>query len=85
MAEQEEGEGSKACVGICYYNKLVALEAKEDLTRHNEVYKQVETRKKGNSCQLLKYLAFRMSLCRMWSALVASVGSVRMERIQQKI
>jgi hypothetical protein len=29
------------CVGICYYNKLVALEAKEDLTRHNEVYKQV--------------------------------------------
>eukprot|EP00090_Calanus_glacialis_P007915 TRINITY_DN16309_c0_g1_i3.p1 TRINITY_DN16309_c0_g1~~TRINITY_DN16309_c0_g1_i3.p1 ORF type:complete len:221 (-),score=61.10 TRINITY_DN16309_c0_g1_i3:63-671(-) len=28
------------CVGICYYNKLVALEAKEDLTRHNEVYKQ---------------------------------------------
>merc|ERR1711974_32419 len=40
VAEQEEGEGSKACVGICYYNKLVALEAKEDLTRHNEVYKQ---------------------------------------------
>merc|ERR1719205_425250 len=28
------------CVGICYYNKLVALEAKEDLTRHNDVYKQ---------------------------------------------
>ena len=43
VAEQEEGEGSKACVGICYYNKLVALEAKEDLTRHNEVYKQVAT------------------------------------------
>merc|ERR1712130_845344 len=40
VAEQEEGEGSKACVGICYFNKLVALEAKEDLTRHNEVYKQ---------------------------------------------
>jgi len=41
VAEQEEGgEGGKACVGICYYNKLVALEAKEDLTRHNEVYKQ---------------------------------------------
>merc|ERR550517_1118455 len=40
VAEQEEGEGSKACVGICYYNKLVALEAKEELTRHNEVYKQ---------------------------------------------
>merc|ERR1712130_1090647 len=39
--EQEEGgDGGKACVGICYYNKLVALEAKEDLTRHNEVYKQ---------------------------------------------
>ena len=50
MAEQEEGEGSKACVGICYYNKLVALEAKEDLTRHNEVYKQVEMRQKGKSC-----------------------------------
>merc|ERR1719167_2081136 len=40
VAEQEEGEGGKACVGICYYNKLVALEAKEELTRHNEVYKQ---------------------------------------------
>merc|ERR1712130_955637 len=41
LAEQEEGgDGGKACVGICYYNKLVALEAKEDLTRHNEVYKQ---------------------------------------------
>ena len=54
MAEQEEGEGSKACVGICYYNKLVALEAKEDLTRHNEVYKQVEMtdqKVKVNSCQ----------------------------------
>ena len=85
MAEQEEGEGSKACVGICYYNKLVALEAKEDLTRHNEVYKQVEIRrKKGNSCQPLKHFAFRMSLCRMWSALVANVGSVRMmERTHQ--
>ena len=22
VAEQEEGEGSKACVGICYYNKV---------------------------------------------------------------
>ena len=43
MAEQEEGgDGGKACAGTCYYNKLVALEAKEDLTRHNEVYKQVE-------------------------------------------
>merc|ERR1719219_1541691 len=40
VAEQEEGEGGKAFVGICYYNKLVALEAKEELTRHNEVYKQ---------------------------------------------
>ena len=48
LAEQEEGgDGGKACVGICYYNKLVALEAKEDLTRHNEVYKQVE--ETGNS------------------------------------
>ena len=52
VAEQEEGEGSKACVGICYYNKLVALEAKEDLTRHNEVYKQVEMRQKGKSCHI---------------------------------
>ena len=48
VAEQEEGgEGGKACVGICYYNKLVALEAKEDLTRHNEVYKQVEIRNRA--------------------------------------
>jgi len=47
VAEQEEGEGSKACVGICYYNKLVALEAKEELTRHNEVYKQVCVGKKS--------------------------------------
>ena len=52
MAEQEEGgEGGKACVGICYYNKLVALEAKEDLTRHNEVYKQVDISEIGNPCQ----------------------------------
>ena len=33
------------CVGICYYNKLMALEAKEDLTRHNMVYKQVGANK----------------------------------------
>ena len=52
VAEQEEGgEGGKACVGICYYNKLVALEAKEDLTRHNEVYKQVDISERGNPCQ----------------------------------
>ena len=36
------------CVGICYYNKLVALEAKEDLTRHNGVYKQVNMSFCGN-------------------------------------
>ena len=59
MAEQEDGEGSKACVGICYYNKLVALEAKEDLTRHNEVYKQVETREKGNSTSTSQISCFQ--------------------------
>merc|ERR1719350_413406 len=41
-AEREEVEDRAPCVGICYYNKLLALEAKEDLTSHNDVYKQVE-------------------------------------------
>ena len=84
VAEQEEGgEGDKACVGICYYNKLVALEAKEDLTRHNEVYKQVGAEGQGIRVEL-QHPAFRM-LCRMSSAQVASVDSVKTERIQWKI
>merc|ERR1711997_268127 len=36
---EEEESRPKACVGICYYNKLMALEAKEDLASHNLVYK----------------------------------------------
>ncbi|XP_023321637.1 uncharacterized protein LOC111696293 isoform X2 [Eurytemora carolleeae] len=28
------------CIGICYYEKLKALEAREELTRHNEVLKE---------------------------------------------
>merc|ERR1719427_1425338 len=35
----EEGR-PPPCVGICYYNKLQALQEKEDMTNHNEVYKQ---------------------------------------------
>ena len=35
----EDEARPKACVGICYYNKLMALEAKEDLASHNLVYK----------------------------------------------
>merc|ERR1719150_1832129 len=35
----EDETRPKACVGICYYNKLMALEAKEDLASHNLVYK----------------------------------------------
>merc|ERR1739844_576977 len=35
----EEESRPKSCVGICYYNKLMALEAKEDLASHNLVYK----------------------------------------------
>lgn len=35
----DEEERPTACVGICYYNKLMALEAKEDLANHNMVYK----------------------------------------------
>merc|ERR1712241_1074787 len=35
----EEESRPKACVGICYYTKLMALEAKEDLASHNLVYK----------------------------------------------
>ena len=40
-AREESGAETRpaACVGICYYNKLLALEAKEDLTSHNDVYK----------------------------------------------
>merc|ERR1712071_493002 len=36
------------CVGICYYNKLMALEAKEDLTKHNMVYKQANEEEAPN-------------------------------------
>ena len=36
----DEEERPTACVGICYYNKLMALEAKEDLANHNMVYKE---------------------------------------------
>merc|ERR1711997_303967 len=39
----EDEARPKACVGICYYNKLMALEAKEDLASHNLVYKEQES------------------------------------------
>ena len=39
----EDEARPKACVGICYYNKLMALEAKEDLASHNLVYKNQVT------------------------------------------
>ena len=39
----DEEERPTACVGICYYNKLMALEAKEDLASHNLVYKNQVT------------------------------------------
>merc|ERR1719244_907278 len=38
--EEDEENRAPPYIGICYYNKLMALEAKEDLTRHNLVYKQ---------------------------------------------
>ena len=34
------------CIGICYYEKLKALEAREELTRHNEVLKEVKMKNK---------------------------------------
>lgn len=42
--EDEDNDGRKACVGMCYYKKLKALEEKEDLTRHNFIYKEEDTR-----------------------------------------
>merc|ERR1712018_272047 len=39
----EDEARPKACVGICYYNKLMALEAKEDLVSPNLVYKEQES------------------------------------------
>ena len=39
----DEEDRPQACVGICYYNKLQALEAKEDLANHNLVYKEQVT------------------------------------------
>ena len=43
MGSIDEEERPTACVGICYYNKLMALEAKEDLASHNLVYKNQVT------------------------------------------
>jgi hypothetical protein len=41
LAEDREGR-PPPCVGICYYKKLQALQAKEDLlASHNYVLKQV--------------------------------------------
>ena len=39
LGTTDEEDRPTACVGICYYNKLMALEAKEDLANHNMVYK----------------------------------------------
>merc|ERR1712029_729529 len=45
----DEEERPTACVGICYYNKLMALEAKEDLANHNMVYKE-DPKEKDEPC-----------------------------------
>merc|ERR1711976_369530 len=45
----DEEERPTACVGICYYNKLMALEAKEDLANHNMVYK-TDSKDKEEPC-----------------------------------
>lgn len=54
--EDEDNEGRKACVGMCYYKKLKALEEKEDLTRHNFIYKGEEETKEPcvGICQYYK-------------------------------
>merc|ERR1712088_963037 len=49
----EEESRPKACVGICYYNKLMALEAKEDLASHNLVYKDQKEGKSGDNNVIL--------------------------------
>ena len=41
-AKASKKSDHKACVGLCYYNKLKALEEKEDLTHHNFLYKHEE-------------------------------------------
>merc|ERR1712130_753669 len=45
----DEEDRPTACVGICYYNKLMALEAKEDLANHNMVYKN-QPKENGEPC-----------------------------------
>merc|ERR1711874_638669 len=51
---EEEESRPKACVGICYYNKLMALEAKEDLASHNLVYKdQKEGKSSDNNVNVI--------------------------------
>lgn len=49
----DEEERPTACVGICYYNKLMALEAKEDLANHNMVYKTDDVSQ--NKSKLTRY------------------------------
>lgn len=55
-AENDENDDRKACVGMCYYKKLKALEEKEDLTRHNFIYKGEEEAKEPciGICQYYK-------------------------------
>jgi len=49
LGTTDEEDRPTACVGICYYNKLMALEAKEDLANHNMVYKN-QPKENGEPC-----------------------------------
>ena len=54
LAEDREGR-PPPCVGICYYKKLQALQAKEDLlASHNYVLKQVRICSPATTMYLLK-------------------------------
>jgi len=35
-----DGDRPPPCVGICYYHKLQALQAREEMTRHNQILKE---------------------------------------------
>merc|ERR1719474_1209729 len=39
VSESNDGR-PPPCIGICYYQKLQALQAREELTKHNQVLKQ---------------------------------------------
>ena len=44
IEDEDDAGRPPPCIGICYYEKLMALQAKEEMLKHNDVLKEVLVR-----------------------------------------